>query len=78
MDPHPHVASAALDRARWATRLQFMALGILRGTWGAHIPSVMSRYGISVAALSMILPSGHARKMSPDCKRTDTVAGAGV
>jgi hypothetical protein len=24
------------------------------------------------------LPSGHARKMSPDGKRTDTVAGAGV
>jgi fucose permease len=44
-----------LARARWATRLQFMALGVLGGTWGAHIPSVKARYAVSEAMLSMVL-----------------------
>ena len=52
--PVPHSLSA-LARARWATRLQFMALGVLGGTWGAHIPSVKARYAISEATLSMVL-----------------------
>jgi len=46
---------SALARARWATRLQFMALGVLGGTWGAHIPSLKARYVISEATLSMVL-----------------------
>jgi predicted MFS family arabinose efflux permease len=46
---------AALSRARWATRLQFTALGVLGGTWGAHIPSVKARYAISEATLSSVL-----------------------
>ena len=37
-------AAAAADqrwrRARWATRVQFAALGLFAGFWGAHIPSV--------------------------------------
>ena len=41
--------------ARWATRLQFMALGILVGTWGTHIPSVKARYALSEATLSLVL-----------------------
>ena len=45
----------ALTKARWATRVQFMALGTLAGTWGAHIPSVKARYAISEATLSMVL-----------------------
>ncbi|HEY4069917.1 MAG TPA: MFS transporter [Burkholderiaceae bacterium] len=44
-----------LARARWATRLQFMALGTLAGTWGAHIPSVKARYALSEATLSLVL-----------------------
>ncbi len=32
-----------------------MALGVLGGTWGAHIPSVKARYAISEATLSMVL-----------------------
>jgi len=44
-----------LSRARWATRLQFMALGVLGGTWGAHIPSVKAHYAVSEATLSMVL-----------------------
>jgi fucose permease len=50
----PH-SIPALARARWATRLQFMALGTLAGTWGAHIPSVKARYALSEATLSMVL-----------------------
>ena len=52
--PVPHSLSA-LRRARWATRLQFMALGTLAGTWGAHVPSLKARYAISEATLSMVL-----------------------
>jgi len=51
-DPH---SETALARARQATRLQFMALGIIVGTWGAHIPSVKARYGQSEASLSLVL-----------------------
>jgi len=52
--PAPHTLPA-LARARWATRLQFMALGMFAGTWGAHIPSVKARYAINEATLSMVL-----------------------
>ena len=44
-----------LSRARRATRVQFLALGVLAGTWGAHIPSVKARYGLSEATLSLVL-----------------------
>ena len=49
---HSH---SSLARARWATRLLFMALGVLSGTWGAHIPSVKAHYVIGEATLSMVL-----------------------
>ncbi len=52
--PMSHSLSA-LARARWATRIQFMALGVLGGTWGAHIPSLKARYEISEATLSLVL-----------------------
>ena len=52
--PVPHSLSD-LRRARWATRLLFMALGTLAGTWGAHIPSLKARYAINEATLSMVL-----------------------
>jgi fucose permease len=45
----------ALGRARRATRLQFMALGVLAGTWGTHIPSVKISYALSDATLSLVL-----------------------
>ena len=32
-----------------------MALGVLGGTWGAHIPSVKARYALSEATLSIVL-----------------------
>jgi len=50
----PH-SLPVLARARWATRILFMMLGMLAGTWGAHIPSVKARYAISEATLSMVL-----------------------
>ena len=45
----------ALSRARWATRFQFAALGILAGSWGAHIPSIKQRYDLNEATLSFVL-----------------------
>lgn len=44
-----------LARARSATRLEFMVLGVLAGTWGAHIPSVKLHYGLSEGMLSLVL-----------------------
>jgi len=44
-----------LARTRWATRLQFLVLGVIVGTWGAHIPSVKARYALSEATLSLVL-----------------------
>ena len=32
-----------------------MALGVLGGTWGTHIPSVKARYALSEATLSIVL-----------------------
>lgn len=49
--------SGELCRARWATRAQFAALGVLAGAWGAHIPSVKQRYGLDEASLSIVLLS---------------------
>ena len=48
-------APADLRRARWATRIQFAVLGLLAGTWGAHIPSVKLVHGLSEFSLSMML-----------------------
>jgi fucose permease len=42
-------------RARSATRFEFMALGVLAGTWGAHIPSIKGHYALSEATLSIVL-----------------------
>jgi fucose permease len=44
-----------VSRALWATRVQFLVLGALTGTWGAHIASVKSAYALSDAALSLVL-----------------------
>ncbi len=48
-------SQAAITRARRATGAQFLALGVLAGTWGAHIPSVKARYLLSDGMLSMVL-----------------------
>jgi fucose permease len=49
------VAPRLLSRARRATRLQFLVLGAVVGTWGTHIPSVSTRYALSEASLSIVL-----------------------
>jgi fucose permease len=41
--------------ARFATRFQFLVLGMVVGTWGTHIPSVSARYALSEAKLSIVL-----------------------
>ncbi len=58
--PEPEHAGSPVETlviagARRATRVQFMALGILAGTWGAHIPSLKARYALSDATLSIVL-----------------------
>jgi fucose permease len=53
-----------LHRARWATRLQFAALGLLGGIWGAHIPSVKATHGLSEFSLSMVLLAGACGSIS--------------
>ena len=47
--------STALNRSRAATRLQFLALGVLMGAWGAHVPSIKSHHGLDEASLSFVL-----------------------
>ena len=44
-------ALADIQRARWATRVQFAALGLVAGTWGAHIPSVKLQHGLTEVTL---------------------------
>ena len=51
----PPLQALTLSRARSATRLQFLLLGIAVGTWGTHIPSVSGRYSLSDATLSIVL-----------------------
>lgn len=48
-------ASPRLARARLATRVEFLVLGVIVGTWGTHIPSVAARYALSDAALSLVM-----------------------
>jgi len=44
-----------LTRSRRATRLLFAALGIAAGGWGAHVPSIKTRYGLDESSLSLVL-----------------------
>ncbi len=53
--PPVPLTRAAQARARRAVRLQFAVLGVLVGSWGAHIPSVKARHGIDEATLSLVL-----------------------
>ncbi len=47
--------AAPLRRARRATRLQFAALGVFAGAWGAHLPSLKQRYALDEAGLALVL-----------------------
>ena len=47
--------SPAITRARWATRAQFVVLGIVSGAWGAHVPSVKQHYQLNEVWLSVTL-----------------------
>ncbi|MFO1312961.1 MAG: MFS transporter [Burkholderiales bacterium] len=43
------------SRARFATRFEFLVLGVIVGTWGTHIPTVAARYALNDAALSLVM-----------------------
>jgi len=47
--------TGSLVRARWSTRVQFAALGILSGAWGAHVPSLKQHFDLTEASLSLLL-----------------------
>jgi fucose permease len=44
-----------VERALHATRVQFLLLGIVAGTWGTHIPVLGARYGLTDIVLSLVL-----------------------
>lgn len=46
---------SALSRARWATRAQFLNLGIIAGVWGVHVPSIKATYALDERALAVAL-----------------------
>jgi len=49
------IASGNLARARWATRAQFMHLGLVAGLFGAHVPSIATRYAFDEQRLAAAL-----------------------
>ena len=53
--PGARAAAADLGPALRSARLQFAALGMLAGSWGAHIPSVKHAHGLSEAGLALVL-----------------------
>lgn len=55
--PPPSITATAghWRRARWATRAQFIGLGVTGGAWGVHIPSAKSTYGLTEGSLSLVL-----------------------
>lgn len=55
--PAPWASAHRQSLALWATRWQFLALGLVCGAWGVHIPSVQVRHGLDAAWLSGVLLS---------------------
>ena len=48
---------------RWAARAQFFCSGFVFATWGVHIPTVKSHYGVDEAELGLaMLAAGLARQ----------------
>lgn len=76
VEPAPAVVAtvrtprAELSRARWATRAQFLNLGLAAGTWGVHVPSVKAHFALDERALSLVLLA-----MSVGSLLTLTIAG---
>jgi len=44
-----------MSRATWATRAQFLLLGVVAGTWGVHVPSIKMHFGLDERMLSFVL-----------------------
>ena len=53
--PGARAAAPELAPALRSARLQFAALGMLAGSWGAHIPSAKHAHGLSEAGLALVL-----------------------
>jgi len=49
------MTSGQLARARWATRAQFMHLGVIAGLFGAHVPSLAACYGFDEQRIALAL-----------------------
>jgi fucose permease len=74
----PPPLTSAWQRARWATRVQFAALGLIAGFWGAHIPSVKLQHGLSEVTLSMVLLTAALGAISSLFFAGRVVAGLGA
>ena len=47
--------SRRLSRARWATRAQFLHLGVIAGVWGVHVPTIKVAYSLDERTLAAVL-----------------------
>ncbi len=50
-----HPAANAIGRARWATRAQFLNLGVAIGAWGVHVPSIKVAYALDERMLAFVM-----------------------
>lgn len=55
LSPPASTDQRALRSARWAVRMQFLALGLVAGMWGAHVPTLKRHYGLTEGSLSWVL-----------------------
>lgn len=53
--PNTNSNNKQLRMAAWATRTQFLSLGLIAGVWGAHIPSLKRTYDLTEGSLALLL-----------------------
>jgi predicted MFS family arabinose efflux permease len=53
--PRTRADRSPLSQARWATRAQFMNLGVVAGVWGVHVPSIKAHYEMDDRTLGLAL-----------------------
>jgi len=56
----PEPTSVPIRAAAWSLRAQFFVAGALFATWGVHVPSVKSHYGLGEQALAWAMLAGGA------------------
>lgn len=85
----PNQPRSDLSKARWATRVQFLNLGVVIGVWGVHVPSVKAHYALDERTLALVLLSTSVGSLltlfvagrvvgALGARWTSVLAGAGV